>query len=300
MSGWLAGASLVLRLAAAAAAQPVTVSLPPDADSFVWSLAAANNYGVAGALSVSGGTATNSAGMQNGLFDSLMRFPMSNVVGTFDSALGPGKWMLTRARLVVVEMANPDNAMFNRGIGAFEVRWQAADGWMEGTGRPIAPTTDGVVWNDLPGLVNSGLDVSLGIFTNAANGALTLELGRADAFVADIRQGNEVSLRLAAASPEVGFTFNSRNVGNTNLQPRLELTAAIPPRPRIAGIEFAGASVFISFETASNWTYRLEAADQSGAWETVLRVPAQSVDGPIRYEEGVREAQRFYRLSVEP
>src|SRR5215467_6611174 len=75
-----------------------TVSVLPDADSFVRSFAPTNNYGAAGALSVSGSAAVNGSGDQNGLFDTVMRFPMSNVVASLDSALGNHDWIIVGAR----------------------------------------------------------------------------------------------------------------------------------------------------------------------------------------------------------
>src|SRR5215831_9999949 len=67
-------------LSIALAGQAATVTVLPDADAFVRSSAPASNYGGGGALSVSGAAAVNGLGQQNGLFDTLMRFPMSNVV----------------------------------------------------------------------------------------------------------------------------------------------------------------------------------------------------------------------------
>src|SRR5262249_15983780 len=124
-----------------AAAQGVGVVVAPDADSFVRSLAPASNYGAGGALSVSGASAVNGSGVPNGLLDTLMGFPTSNLVASLDGTLGSGGWIVTGVRLVLTEMATPDNAIFNRGVGAFEVRWLAADGWVEGTGKPNAPTS---------------------------------------------------------------------------------------------------------------------------------------------------------------
>ena len=120
-------------------AQTEMILLIPDADSFVRSFAPTNNYGAGGALSVSGPAAVNSLGEQNGLFDSLICFSTSNVVGSFDSALGGSDWIVAGATLALTEMAAPDNAIFNRGIGAFEVRWIASDNWIEGTGKPTYP-----------------------------------------------------------------------------------------------------------------------------------------------------------------
>jgi hypothetical protein len=287
-------------------AQTAVVSAVPDADAFVWSMAPSNNYGAGGALSVSGSAAVNGSGVQNGLFDTLMRFPMSNVVATLDGALGAGNWTVIRARLIVTESATPDNAIFNRGVGAFEVLRLASEAWVEGTGRPMAPTTDGVTWSDLAGLVNSNLDVPLGIFTNAgADVEEAFGLALAEPFVADIQEGGEAGLHLTAASPEVGFTFNSRNFGNTNAQPVLEVTGAVTPEPRIDQVGVVGAYVSVSFGTVSNFSYVLQGSDSAGGegagkWTDLLEVPAQPESGAVVYLDGVTNGQRFYRLSVSP
>src|SRR5262249_31782739 len=102
-----------------------TVSVVPDADAFVRSAAPASNYGRGGALSVSGPAATNGSGSQNGRFDTLVRFPMMNVVASFDEEFGIQNWVVTKVRLILNETAAPDNAIFNRGVGAFEVKWLA-------------------------------------------------------------------------------------------------------------------------------------------------------------------------------
>src|SRR5882762_4003038 len=147
-----------------------TVSVKPDADSFVRAQAPASNYGGGGALSVSGAAAVNGSGQQDGAFDTLMRFPMNDAVATLEATLGQD-WIITDARLVVTEMAMPDNAIFNLGIGEFEIRWIGTDNWIEGTGRPNAPTSDGVTWQDLPAILNLNVDVSLGVFTNSGANA---------------------------------------------------------------------------------------------------------------------------------
>jgi hypothetical protein len=180
----------------------------------------------------------------------------------------------------------------------------ASNNWVEGTGIPRAPTIDGVTWNDLSSLLTSNLDVSLGVFTNAGkDGQEAFGLVLADAFVAGIRQGGELGLHLTAASPSIGFTFNSRNFAKTSAEPLLEITASLAPR--IDGIAFSNGAVLVSFGTVSNWTYCLQGADvpaASGAdlWNDLLVVPSGSVPGPVTYRDGVTNQQRFYRLSVSP
>lgn len=291
---------------ASAIPQSAVVAVMPEADAFVWSQAPSNNYGGAGALSVSGSAAVNDLGQQNGLFDSLMRFPLTNVVSSLDSALGPGEWVVTRVRLILNENAMPDNSIFNVGVGPFEVFWTASDSWIEGTGNPRLPTQDGVTWSDLPEIVNTNLDTSLGIFTNAGvNGQTAFTLALADPLVAQILQGVDVNLHVTAAGPTVGYTFNSRNFGNTNDEPILEVTAAVNPAPQIGGITLAAPYVMVSFGTASNWTYHLQGSTSLSpvglaTWTDLMVVPALPFSTNVVFQDEVTNRNRFYRLAVSP
>jgi len=278
-----------------------TISVRPDADSFLRAQAPASNYGGGGALSVAGAAAVNGTGQQNGAIDTLMRFPMNDVVATFDATLGTD-WIITDARLVVTEMAMPDSAIFNLGIGEFEIRWMGTDNWIEGTGRPIAPTSDGVTWQDLPAILNSNVDVSLGVFTNSgSNAQISFLLAPAASLIADARSGGELSLYLTAVSPDLGFTFNSRNFGNTNAQPFLELNAVANPRARIDSIVISNLNAILCFDTVSNWSYCvLGADDASGPWSNLSTMPAQSTNGYISFVQEAKRGQRYYRLKVSP
>src|SRR6185369_5711756 len=111
----------------------------------------------------------------------------------FDDAYGPQGWVVTGVNLMLTEMASPDNNIFNRGVGAFEVRWVNSDNWIEGTGKPKVPTTDGVAWQDLQSILNLNVDASLGVFTNSgADQQIVFVLGRPDQFINDIKSGGEV------------------------------------------------------------------------------------------------------------
>src|SRR5262249_39209284 len=113
--------------------------------------------------------------------------------------------------------------------------------------------------------------------------------------------GGELSLRLTAGSPDVGFTFNSRNFGNTNAQPLLEVTAAVDPTPRIEDIRLTATNVLVRFETASNWTYVVQGADSlAGGWFSLLTVAAQPTNGHGFFVDGATNGQRFYRLLASP
>ncbi len=204
--GLVAGAQLLCR------GQATSVTVPAAADTFLWSLAPGNNYGAAGALSVSGSAAVNGSGQQNGLYISLLRFPMSNVVASADGTFGTNGWVLTEATLAVTEVGAPINGMFNRGVGGFEIRWIGADGWAEGTGTPMMTTADGIVYQDLGSVLNPASDVSLGLYTNGGvDGPISFNLPLAGSLVSGVRAGRPVSLYVTAASTTVGFTFNSRN-----------------------------------------------------------------------------------------
>ena len=215
-------------------------------DSFVRAATPALNYGGAGALSVSGPNAKNGMGISNGVFDSFIRFNTAALVTNFNSLFGTNNWIINDAKLRVTELGAPANALFDRGIGSFEIRWITnGTNWIEGTGTPNAPTADGITYNDELALLNSGMDATLGRFTNSGvNTALSFPLTLAAAFVSDVRGGGEVGLYLTASDPGVGFTFDSRGFGTVSARPFLEISAV--PKPGIAGITFSGRDVILA------------------------------------------------------
>ena len=302
-------AALVVAMSAQLACygQTTNVSVTPAADAFVRSLAPDNNYGAAGALSVSGSGSVNGSGPQNGLFDSLIRFPMSNVVAAVTGAFGTNGWVVTGAALSLSEVAAPSNPIFNRGVGAFEIRWIASDTWVEGTGKPTTPTTDGVAYQDLASVLNPALDESLGSFTNSGlDGTVSFTLPLAVGLVSNVVAGADLNLYLTAASASAGFTFNSRNFSSTNSWPVLTITAAAKPRVRISSIQGLGTSqVALRFNTASNWSYVVQGLDglpagSTAGWSNLFLVPAKPFDDQGLFVDGVTNRQRFYRLVVSP
>jgi hypothetical protein len=210
---------------------PLTITTTPSADAFVRSFYATNNYGGAGALSVSGAAAANGLDNENGVFVSLIRFPVADVVSGFDAALGESNWTITGARLLLSEVAAPNDVNFNRGLGTFFVWWMADDSWVEGTGNARILTGDGVTFNDLDWLLPDGSFALLGTFAN--EGANTQQSFNLDldpqGFVQDLMGGGEVSFFLSPNSPYAGFTFRARNRGGPTV-PVLEITA-VPNEP---------------------------------------------------------------------
>jgi|ERR1051326_22618 hypothetical protein len=281
-------------------AQTAMVTVTPEADTFVRPADPSGNYGGAGAISVSGSAAVNAMNQQNGAFDSLIRFVTSNAVASLDANLGTHDWLILHTTLKLTEMGAPPSAIFNRGVGMFEIRWLASDSWIEGTGIPIAPTTNGVAWNDLPSLLNPSLDVSLGQFTNGGVDArLSFGLALKDSFLSDVRTGGRVTLYLTAVSPQIGFTADSRTFFSASDFPVLELIAAANPHPKIDSIENSGGNVVLSFNMISNWNYVVQVANKlSGSWSNVVMLPAQPTNNHVVLPTPKTSLQRFYRLSV--
>jgi hypothetical protein len=214
-----------------------------SADSFVRSNAPTSNYGGAGALSVSGATATNTSGVAMGIADTFIKFNTTAMVTNFNSLFGTSNWVINGATLVVTEVGIPNNPVFDLGKGVFEIDWISNDNWTEGTGTPAAPTSTNIVYtNELTLLTNVA---SLGIFTNtAANSTNTYSLPLAAPFVANLSAGGDVSLYLIAIDPTTGFTFDSRSFTTASERPFVVISAV--PLPAISGITVSGLDVMIS------------------------------------------------------
>ncbi len=222
---WLAGAGNVLA--------QITVTNNPTQDAFVRSVQPTQNYGVAGALSVSGSIATNTLGAQGGLLDSFLQFNVTNAVASFNSAFGVGQWAISSVTLGVTAQP-PNNTDFNFGAGPFAVNWLGNNSWLEGTGTPGSPTTNGITYAQEPSLLNSNVDESLGTFTygGATSGRMNLSLGLPSGFISEISTGSLVSLYMTETpNSTVGFTFPSENFGTASARPGLILTAVAIPEP---------------------------------------------------------------------
>jgi hypothetical protein len=219
-----------------------------SADAFVRAAAPTLNYGGAGSLSVSGASAVNGSGVANGAFDSFIRINTAAMVANFNGLFGTNNWVINGVNLRVVETGAPANALFNRGVGAFEIRWIANDSWTEGIGTPIAPTTNGICYANVAALLNGNTDASLGIFTNAGvDTTLAFPLSLPPAFVNDLSAGGEVGFYLTAVDAGIGFTMNSRSFMTNSARPVVEISAI--PRPAIAAIQPSGADLVL---TATN------------------------------------------------
>ena len=236
---------LLLPLVAVTSLHASTYTNSVSVDAFVRASATTSNYGGAGALSVSGSTATNASGVANGVFDTFIRFNTAGMVSNFNSTFGTNNWVVNGAILSVTEVGAPTQTIFNRGKGAFEIRWIANDTWTEGTGMPNTPTTTGIVYNNEATLLNVANDFTLGSFTNSGiDGLITFPFQLPVAFVSDLSSGGEVGLYLKAIDSGTGFTFNSRSFGTTSARPFLVVSAI--PRPFIKSISVSGTDVLLS------------------------------------------------------
>ena len=258
------------------------------------------NYGCAGALAVSGSIATNVQGQQEGLLDSFMRFDASGVISNLNSNLGVGRWVIVSATLNLFEQGAPNNTIFNRGVGPFEVRWIATNSWAEGTGNPKATTTNGVGWNDEPNMLNSNLDESLGTFVNGGtDGVVKVSLGMSAGFVNELSTVGLVSFYFTAATNSpVGFTFHSHNFVDSTQWPFLEITAI--PMPQITSLAVTNSNVTIGFTAVSGVTNAVEYKNDLlvGSWSTLTNITGASGNVSVIDSGAAALPKRFYRVRV--
>ncbi|MGO9243502.1 MAG: hypothetical protein ACLPT4_01625 [Verrucomicrobiia bacterium] len=270
------------------------------ADAFVRSLDPTHNYGGAGALSVSGPIATNAIGQQEGLLDTFMRFDVTSAVSNFNGAFGVGKWVVISAVLALTEQGDPNNTIFNRGVGPFEVQWIPDNSWVEGTGNPNDPTTDGITWDDEPSILNSNVDESLGTFINGGtDGVVNLTLGMPSGFVSAISTGGLVSFYLTATTNSaVGFTFHSHNFVESSEWPLLEITAV--PMPQVTSLVITGVNARIAFTTWSNLTYAIEYNNDlvAGSWNTLTNITGTGGVMTVTDPAAAVQSKRFYRVHL--
>src|SRR6266481_2097290 len=111
------------------------------------------NFGGAGTLVVA------PASSVKGEFQSVIKFNLSNGVALFNTACGTNNWTVGGISLELtsnygVGGVQPNNPIFNViNGGQFVIEWLSDDDWVEGTGNPNLPTTDGVTYDSLPSLL---------------------------------------------------------------------------------------------------------------------------------------------------
>jgi len=231
-----------LALFLALTAQAATFTLNPSADAFVTTGSAANfsgnNYGGAGALSVT------APGLASGEFQSVLRFDLSGAKTSFNSQFGAGQWSIQSITLSLTATA-PNNAIFNSSAtGQFGISWMQNDSWTEGAGTPAAPTTTGITFSTLPSFTGAG-DEALGTFSfvGGTSGTAAYNLSLTSGFDADATAGNLVSFRLFAADSAVSYLFDSRSFGTTGFRPLLTIVAV--PEPGALSLLATGVAMLL-------------------------------------------------------
>jgi hypothetical protein len=259
------------------------------------------NFGGAGALVVA---PVSSA---KGEFQSIIKFNLSNAVSLFNTSYGTNNWTIT---VISLELASnygtnnvqPDNLMFPViSGGKFVIEWLSNDDWVEGTGRPIQPTTNGVTYNSLPDLLSTTHEI---LCTNTYappgnNVYVTWTLPLNSNLVADVAGGGDVSFLFYAADDQIGYLFNPHTFpGN---EPLIHVTAALnAAQLEIVSGYFTNANFHLAGLGAPNLEYQIQATTSLATtnWQALGTVTADGA-GMILFDDltATNQLQRFYRLS---
>ncbi len=193
----------------------------------------------------------------------------------------------------------PNNPIFNViNGGQFAIEWLSDANWVEGTGTPNLPTTDGVCYDSLPELLTPPCEI---LCTNTYvppgnNIRVFWPLPLTTNLVGNITNGGNVSLLFFAADNQVGYLFNSYKYGRGN-EPYLNVVA-LPLRPILSGA-FTNGGFQLSGLGSDNAAYQVQACTNLAVtnWLTIGVANADG-NGNILFEDfSATNAQRFYRLS---
>lgn len=203
----------------------VTAAIPAAADAFVTSEFPANNYGGAGAISVS------AAGTSGRELFTVLRFDLASTLSSFNQAFGSGNWVLDGASLQLTA-TSANNQIFNpAAAGQIGADWLADDSWLEGTGSPMpGNVSPGISFDTYPALVAGGSEgLGLLAFDGSTSDTATYDLTISPGFLADVQAGNLLSILLSPGDAVVSGVFNSRNFVVSANRPYLILSAVQVP-----------------------------------------------------------------------
>lgn len=290
----------------------VTYTGMTTADAFLPTGSAANpagtdltgkNFGAAGTLVIAPPTSAK------GEFQSVLKFNFADAVALFNSTYGANGWTITDISLELTSNYGTGGVQPNNGIfdvingGKFVVEWLSENDWVEGTGTPSLPTTDGVTYDSLPTLLAAAHEiVSTNIYFPPGDDVHTnYPLSLNPQLVADIAAGGDVSLLLYAADNQVDFLFNSRTYGRGN-EPLIHVTAsplAAPPPLQITFCYWTNGFFVLNGIGGKNLEYDVQAASNPAAtdWQTIGTVSSDAT-GAIQFIDTnapTHEVQ-FYRL----
>ncbi len=302
--------AVILCLIHVAGAQ-VTYTGTTSADAFLATGSSSNpvgvdltalNFGGAGTLVVA------SAASAKGEFQSVIKFNLTNAIALFNTNYGAGNWTITGISLELTSNygtggVQPNNAIFPViSGGKYVLEWLSNDDWVEGTGTPNLPTTDGVNYDSLSDLL-SGAHEILGTNTYVPPGNnvhLTYTLPLMTNLVADVSGGGQVTFLFHAADNQIGYLFNSYSYGRGN-EPLIHVTAvlnAVPPE--ILSGYFTNGLFHLTGIGGTNQPYQVRANSDltTTNWQTIGTATADGV-GIIQFDDtsATNQSQRFYRLS---
>jgi hypothetical protein len=257
------------------------------------------NFGGAGTLAVA------PASSAKGEFQSVIKFDLAASLALFNSTYGSNNWSVTSIWLELtsnygVAGVQPNNPIFNRiSGGQFVIEWLADDNWVEGTGDPSNPTTDGVTYNSLPALLAAAREaLCTNLYTPPGNNVhVTWPLPLTANLLANIAAGGEVTFRFYAADSQVGYLFNSHSYGRGN-DPLIHVAAT--QLLKILSGTFTGDGFLLIGAGSPDTACQVEASSVMPAahWE-ILGMAIADNAGIIRFNDSgaATNALRFYRFA---
>ncbi len=256
------------------------------------------NFGAAGTLAVA------PASSAKGSFESVLMFNLSAGVAQFNAAYGTNHWNITGVALDLasnygVAGVQPNNPIFNVIAGGqFAIEWLSDSNWVEGTGTPNLPTTDGVCYESLPTLLTPPCEI---LCTNSYlppgdNVRVPWPLSLSTNLLGNIMNGGNVSFLFFAVDNQLSYLFNSYSYGRGN-QPYLNVVAN--PLLVLLGGVFTNGVFQLTGIGGDNGVYNVETSTNlaSPHWVTIGAVTADT-NGVILYDDPRAVVPpRYYRLS---
>ncbi len=256
------------------------------------------NFGGSGTLAIA------PASSPKGEFRSVVMFNLAGAVTLFNATYGSNDWTVGSLSLILTSNygqagVQPNNPIFNViSGGRFVIEWLADDDWSEGSGTPASPTTDGVTWNSLPGLL---AQPHLPLCTNdyvppGVNVPVTWPLPLETNLVANLVSGGNVTFYFYAADDQVGYLFNSYIYGRGN-DPLLTVVAT--PCLIILSGAFTNSVFHLTGRGGAGTEYQIQSSTNLAAanWLTLGTATADT-NGFIQFDDpAVTNPRRFYRFS---
>ena len=299
----------LLWLCSSARAQ-VTYTSSDNADAFLATGSPGNpegsdltgvNFGGAGILVVA------PAASAKGEFQSILKFNVASAVDLFNTTYGTNQWTITGITLTLTSNygtagVQPNNTIFPAvSGGSFVIEWLSNDDWVEGTGQPNLPTSDGVTYDSLPSLLSGTTEIlGTNVYVPPGNNVpVTYALPLKASLVTNVLAGGDVSLLFYAADNQIGYLFNAWNFGRGN-EPLIKVTAALSaPSPVVLSGYFTNGLFHLSALVATNVAYQIQVSPDlsSTNWQTLATVPADGT-GRVQFSDpATQQSRRFYRLS---